>query len=78
MTRVVGKQKAMHMILTSSTITGKELENLGLVALTFHVEELHESALANARKIASRSIPVTQLAKQAILNGMPVHLPRTV
>jgi len=65
----VGKQKAMDMILTSSTVTGKELEMLGVVARTFSVDELMKETMASAIKIASRSSPVVQLAKQAILNG---------
>ncbi|CZT07548.1 related to enoyl-CoA hydratase precursor, mitochondrial [Rhynchosporium agropyri] len=69
LTRVVGKQKAMHMILTSSTITGKQLEQLGLVAQAFPPNELYGATVAAARKIASRSMPVIQLAKQAVLNA---------
>jgi enoyl-CoA hydratase/carnithine racemase len=69
LTRIVGKQKAMDMILTSSTVTGKELEMLGVVARTFSVDELMKETMASAIKIASRSSPVVQLAKQAILNG---------
>jgi enoyl-CoA hydratase/carnithine racemase len=59
----------MDMILTSSTVTGKELEMLGVVARTFSVDELMKETMASAIKIASRSAPVVQLAKQAILNG---------
>lgn len=70
LTRVVGKQKAMDMILTSSTISGKELHGFGLVAQVFPLDELLTSTLATARKIASRSTPIVKLAKQAILNGM--------
>lgn len=69
LTRVVGKQKAMHMILTSSTMTGRELEQLGLIAQAFPLNELYGATVAAARKIASRSMPVVQLAKQAVLNG---------
>lgn len=69
LTRILGKQKAMDMILTSSTITGKELHSFGLVAQVFPVENLLESTLAAARKIASRSAPIVKLAKQAILAG---------
>lgn len=69
LTRVLGKQKAMDMILTSSTLTGAELENLGLIARTCSGEELLPAAMATAHQIASRSSPVVQLAKQSILNG---------
>ncbi|KAL2069905.1 hypothetical protein VTL71DRAFT_14584 [Oculimacula yallundae] len=74
LTRVLGKQKAMHMILTSSTMTGKELELLGLVAQAFPLNELYSATVAAARKIASRSMPVMQLAKQAILSAEETSL----
>jgi enoyl-CoA hydratase/carnithine racemase len=59
----------MDMILTSSTITGKELRHLGLVSQTWPIEELFDKTLATAHKIASLSVPVVVLAKAAILNG---------
>ena len=70
LTRILGKQKAMDMILTSATVTGKELYGFGLVAQVFTADELVPATLAAAYKIASRSAPVAKLAKQAILNGM--------
>ncbi|KAH9217023.1 ClpP/crotonase-like domain-containing protein [Leptodontidium sp. 2 PMI_412] len=74
LTRVVGKQKAMHMILTSSTMTGKELEQLGLIAQAFELSDLYGATVAAARKIASRSMPVVQLAKQAVLSADEMSL----
>ncbi|PBP19427.1 hypothetical protein BUE80_DR009799 [Diplocarpon rosae] len=72
--KIVGKHKAMHLILTSSTITDKELEQLGVVAQAFPLDELYESSLAAARRIASRSLPVVQLAKQEILSADETNL----
>lgn len=70
LTRVIGKQKAMDMILTSRTMTGSEMEALGLVARTFPSEELLGEAMKAAGIIASRSVPVVALAKEAILTGI--------
>jgi enoyl-CoA hydratase len=75
LTRILGKQKAMDMILTSATITGKEPHNFGLVAQVFPLDTLLASTLAAAHKIASRSAPVVKLAKQAILNGTSLTNP---
>ncbi|CZR58230.1 related to enoyl-CoA hydratase precursor, mitochondrial [Phialocephala subalpina] len=72
--RIVGKQKAMDMILTSSTMSGKELERLGLVARAFPLDKLYTSTIDAAHKIASKSVPVVQLAKQAILNSEETHM----
>ncbi|KAF8849267.1 ClpP/crotonase [Acephala macrosclerotiorum] len=72
--RIVGKQKAMDMILTSSTVSGKELERLGLVARAFPLNRLYSETIDAAHKIASKSAPVVQLAKQAILNSEETHM----
>ncbi|KAH8661503.1 ClpP/crotonase-like domain-containing protein [Tricladium varicosporioides] len=72
--RALGKQKAMDMILTSKTITGKELCHFGLVSRTFNVDHLLWETLEQARLIASRSAPVVQLAKEAILNAEQTDL----
>ncbi|CAG8954989.1 hypothetical protein HYFRA_00008678 [Hymenoscyphus fraxineus] len=69
LTRVIGKQKAMDMILTSQTLTGSELEGLGLVARTYPVDQLLEETIKSAIIIAGKSIPVVALAKEAVLNA---------
>jgi enoyl-CoA hydratase/carnithine racemase len=50
--------KAMDMILTSSTVSGKELEQLGLVARSFPLDKLLVETMASAHKITLRSAPV--------------------
>lgn len=70
--RILGRQKAMDMILTSSTVAGKEPEKLGLFIRSFPLNALLMGALASARKIASRSAPVVRLAKESILTGKSV------
>lgn len=75
LTRIVGKQRAMDMVLTSSIVSGKELERLGLVARAFPSDRLYTETIDAAHKIASGSIPVVRLAKQAILNCNFLVLP---
>ncbi|KAF4624059.1 hypothetical protein G7Y89_g14115 [Cudoniella acicularis] len=72
--RALGKQKAMDMILTSATITGQELCRYGLVSRTFETDHLLWETLQQAHLIASRSAPVVQLAKEAILNAEQTDL----
>ncbi len=67
--------QAMEIILTSATVSGEELHRLGVVAQTFPEDEVLDAAIACASKIASRSAPVVQLAKQAILNGLCIPTP---
>lgn len=70
LTRALGKSKAMDMILTSSTVSGKELRRLGLVAQTWPEEELLMKTMAAAHKIAALSTPIVEMAKAAILTGL--------
>jgi len=69
LTKLLGKHKAMDLILTSSTISATELYSLGGLSRILPAEEVRTEALASATKIASKSSPVVKLAKQSILNG---------
>ncbi|HEY9715941.1 MAG TPA: enoyl-CoA hydratase-related protein [Trichormus sp.] len=67
LTRVVGKHKAMEMILTGRPITAKEAHDLGLVNKVAPVELFLEEAKAMAREIAKKSPVAVRLAKEAVL-----------
>jgi len=58
LTRVIGKSKAMEMILTGRQMSAKEAESAGLVARVVPEDKLIESAMETAAKIASFSRPV--------------------
>jgi enoyl-CoA hydratase len=66
LTRAVGKAKAMEMILTGRTIDAVEAERAGLVARIVPADDLLADALATAATIASMSLPVAMLAKEAV------------
>ncbi|KAK4161601.1 ClpP/crotonase-like domain-containing protein [Cladorrhinum sp. PSN259] len=74
LTRVLGKYKAMEFILTGGTATGQEFERLGLVSKIFPRQQVVDEAIKLATKIAAKSAPVTQLAKQAVLTAENTHL----
>jgi len=67
LTRVVGKHKAMEMILTGRPITAQEAFACGLVNKVAPVELFLEEAKAMAREIAKKSPVAVKLAKEAIL-----------
>ena len=67
LTRVVGKHKAMEMILTGRPITAQEGHALGLVNKIAPVELYLEEAKAIAREIAKKSPVAVRLAKEAVL-----------
>ena len=64
--RAVGKAKAMDLCLTARTMDAEEAERAGLVSRVVPDGRLIEEAMAVAGKVASYSLPVAMLAKEAI------------
>jgi enoyl-CoA hydratase len=64
--RLIGKAKAMEMILTGRMIDAAEAERAGLVARVVAADKLLEEALAAAAKVASYSQPIVMMAKEAV------------
>ncbi len=66
LTRFVGKSKAMEMCLTGRMMDAAEAERSGLVSRVVPVAELMGEAMKAAEKIASLSLPVVMMAKEAV------------
>jgi enoyl-CoA hydratase len=64
--RAVGKAKAMDLCLTARMMDAEEAERAGLVSRVVPAAKLMEEAMAVAGKVASYSLPVAMLAKEAI------------
>ena len=64
--RAVGKAKAMDLCLTARIMDAQEAERAGLVSRVVPNDKLMEEALAVAAKIASYSLPVAMMVKEAI------------
>ena len=64
--RAVGKAKAMDMCLTARMMDAQEAERAGLVSRVVPAAKLMEEAMAVAERIASYSLPVAMMAKEAI------------
>lgn len=69
LTRVVGKHKAMEIILTGRSITAQEAHAMGLVNRIAPVELYLDEAKALAKEIAKKSPVAVKLAKEAILKA---------
>ena len=69
MTRVVGKHKAMEIILTGRSITAHEAHLMGLVNRVVPVELYLDEAKSLAKEIAKKSPVAVKLAKEAILKA---------
>jgi enoyl-CoA hydratase len=66
LTRLIGKSKAMELVLTGRTMDAAEAERCGLVSRVVPAERLLDEAVALGREIAAMSRPVVQLAKEAV------------
>jgi len=65
--RVIGKQRAMELVLTGRRIDAHEAQRIGLVSQVTGKREWLEKAIEVADVIARRAPIATRLAKQAVL-----------
>jgi enoyl-CoA hydratase/carnithine racemase len=65
--RIVGKQRAMDLVLTGRRFEAREAERLGIVNEVAGKREWLERALELAQRVAQRPPIATRLAKQAVL-----------
>lgn len=74
LTRLVGKSKAMEMVLTGRTMDAAEAERCGLVSRVVPVADLVPEAISTADKIARYSPAIVRLAKEAVETALESHL----
>ena len=72
--RYIGKSKAMDMCLTGRMMDAAEAERCGLVSRVVPVADLMGEAMKAAEKIASLSLPVVMMAKEAVNRGYETTL----
>jgi enoyl-CoA hydratase/carnithine racemase len=65
--RILGKQRAMELVITGRRIDAREAERLGLVNEVAGKDEWLEQAMELAQRIARRPPIAARLAKQAVL-----------
>ncbi|PHS37491.1 MAG: enoyl-CoA hydratase [Robiginitomaculum sp.] len=66
LTKAVGKSKAMDMCLTGRMMKADEAYTCGLVSRVVPLDELMETAMDAAQKIAGQSQPVAMMTKEAV------------
>lgn len=73
--RVVGRAKALEMLLTTRWVDAKEAHNVGLVNQVVPSAQLLAAAEEMARKIISYRQVAVRYAKQAVVRGLDLPLP---
>jgi enoyl-CoA hydratase/carnithine racemase len=74
LTRVMGKQQAMELVLTGRRIDAEEAHRLGLVNVVARKKEWLDRAVELASVVASRAPLAAQMAKKAVLAADEVGL----
>ena len=69
LTRIIGKNKAMEMVLTGRRFSAKEMLDAGLVNKMVPNEEYLNEAVKIAKEIASKPTVAVQLGKEAVLKA---------
>jgi len=74
LTRIIGKSKAMDMMLTGRMMDAEEAERAGLVSRIVKTEDLLDSVMEIATSIAELSTPSVALAKEATNRALETTL----
>jgi enoyl-CoA hydratase len=74
LTRLVGKARAMDLILTGRVVDAAEAERIGLASRVVRADALLEEAMAIARRIAEQSANAVVAAKEAVLRSFDLPL----
>ena len=74
--RVVGRAKALEMLLANKWVNGEEAYRMGLVNHVVPRDKLLETAEEMAKTIASYDPRVVRKAKEAVMRGLDLPLPQ--
>jgi enoyl-CoA hydratase len=74
LSRIIGKGKAMEMILTGDIISAPEAERFGLISRVVRQEELIDTVKKYARKICLKGPLALRLAKAVVNRGADIEI----
>ena len=72
--RVVGKAKALEMVLTGEAISATEALRIGLVSKVLSSDQLDQEARTLATKLSEKAPIALRYAKEVVIKGMDVTL----
>ena len=68
--RIIGRKKALEMILIGDTVTAAQAKEIGLVNEVYRTEELEEAVGKLVERFKEKSSVVLQLIKRAVYQGL--------
>lgn len=71
---LIGRNRALELILTGETVGAEEAKQMGLINRVFPAEGFREKADEFIAKLTTLSAPVLKLAKQAVDRGLYVSV----
>lgn len=74
LSRIIGKGKAMELILTGDVITSAEAERLNIISKAVPQEELIDTAKEYARKLSLKGPLALRMAKAAVNRGADMEM----
>ena len=72
--RIIGKGRALDMILTGEIFTAKQAEDIGLVSKVVPMEELWEAVKEKAEKILAKGPLAVRMAKLVVNHGFDADM----
>ena len=72
--RIIGRAKALEMLLTNRWLSGEEAHRIGLVNRVVSRDKLLDTAEEMAKKIASYNPTAVRNAKEAVVRGLDLTL----
>jgi enoyl-CoA hydratase len=78
LSRLIGRSKALELILTGEVISAAEAKGLGLVSQVVPQEDLLRQAHGLARRIASKGRVAVRAALRAVSRGADLKLPEAL
>jgi enoyl-CoA hydratase/carnithine racemase len=74
LSRLIGKSKALDLMITGRTLTPQEALNIGIVNYLYPADQLMDKVEEYAHNILSGATRAVGLIKQAVVQGIEVHL----
>jgi cyclohexa-1,5-dienecarbonyl-CoA hydratase len=76
--RLVGRNRALELLLTGEVVDAAEAKALGLINRVFPTQEFHQKADEFIGKLTSLSAPVLKLTKRAVDRGLYANISEAI